>query len=327
MLSVKPQTNTQIIELDVQNTDPRLATQLANEVGQSFAHYANTQLPAAVQILPAELPTTPVGPSSLVDAGIGALVGLGLALALIVIFEWADDRLASSDEVQEILGLETLTIIPRFSSKQRSMHAEKSPVLAEGCRVLCASLNAAQASKRFKLVMVTSALADEGNRTIAANLASFLAMTGKQVLLVDADLRRPALDRHFELDNQRGLSNALQEKWVRIEPELEGRPTEIPTLRVLTTGALPSNPAELLQSSLAAQLFEFFEQSEQFEYVIFDTPPLLPVADAQILASYVQAIVLVIDAFKTPRNVLLRAKRVLNRTRTTIIGVAIIKSL
>ena len=82
----------------------------------------------------------------------------------------------------------------------------------------------------------------------------------------------------------------------------------------------------LLQSAAAHQLFDFFEQSEQFDYVIFDTPPLLPVADAQILASYVQATVLVIDASKTPRKILLRARRVLNRAQSTIIGVALNKS-
>jgi polysaccharide biosynthesis transport protein len=326
MIAVKPQSNTQIIELDVENTNPQLAMQLANEVSSSFAQYANTQFPVNVQILPAELPQAPVNPKPLLYAGIGALVGLILALALIATFEWIDDRLASPEEVQEILGLDTLAILPRLSRKQRSMDAEKTQALAEESRVLCASLNAAQVIKPFKLVMVTSALAGEGKSTTAANLATFLATAGKNVLLVDANLRHPMLDQHFQLDNHQGLSSAFLEKrtWMEIEPD--SRLTEIPTLRVLTTGELPSNPTEMLQSPLAHQLFDLFKKSSQFDYVIFDAPPLLPVADARILAAYAQVTLLVVDASKTPRKVLLRAKHVLNKTHTKILGVVLNKN-
>ncbi len=328
MVTVKPQSNTQIIELDVENNDPRLAAQLANEIGASFAQYSNTQLNGVmqVQILPAPQPVDPVRPKPSLDALIGALVGLGLALALIVVFEWMDDRMTKPEEVQELLAMDTLTVIPELSAKQRLKNAEEIPALAEGCRILCANLNMAQAESPFKLVMVTSALAGEGKSTIAANLASFLAMTGKRVLLVDADLRHPVQDQHFQLDNHQGLSNAFLEMWARIEVELEGQPTEIPSLRVLTAGVLPSNPAELLQSQLAQQLLAHLKNSQQFDYVIFDTPPLLPIADAQILASNMQAAILVIDASKTSRKVLMRAKQVLTRTGVKVLGVALNKS-
>lgn len=328
MLSVKPQPNTQLIELDVQNTDPQLAMQLANEISVSFAQYVDTQAqaPATAQVLPAQLPIDPISPRPLVYAGLGALVGLGLALALIVLFEWVDDRLGSPEEVQEISGLDTLTVIPKLSKRERGKNAEEIPTLAEGCRRLCASLNAAQAHKPFKGVMVTSALVDEGKTTIAANLASFLAMAGKRVLFVDADLRRPMLHHHFQLDNYRGLTSAFMEKWPQHEQELHDQPTEIPTLRVLTTGVIDFNPAELLQSSVANQIFSTLQKAPQFDYVIFDTPPLLPVADAQILASYIQTTVLVIDASKTPRKALLRAMRMLHKTRTSVLGIVLNKS-
>ena len=326
MISVKPQTSTQLIELDVESTNPQEAMQLANDVSENFAQYVNGQFANGIRVIPALLPTQPVRPRPLRDSGIGALVGFGLALALIFLFEWIDDRLASPEEVQNIIGLDALAVIPELSRQERNKKVAEVPTLAEECHILCASLIAAQAIKPFKLVMITSALADEGKSTIAANIASFLAMAGKRVLLVDADLRYPVLDRYFQLDNQKGLSSALPEMWAQVEPELDGQPTDIPTLRVLTAGALPSNPAELLQSPLAQQLFNHFEQASQFDYVVFDTPPLLPVADAQILASYIPATVLVIDASKTPRKFLLRAKRALDRTRTTVIGVVLNKS-
>ncbi len=328
MVTTKPQPNTPIIMVDVDNGNPVLAAQLANEVAKSFSDYETAQVgtPAQFHIFPATVPVDPSKPRPTQDAMLGALVGLGLALAIIIIFEWIDDRLTSPEEVNTLLGLEALTVIPELSSKQRAKNAEDTPELAEGCRVLCANLNMAQMVRPFKLVMITSALANEGKSTIAANVASFLAMSGKRVLLVDADLRHPVLDQHFQLNNQKGLSNAFLEMWPKVELELDGQPTEIPSLRVLTAGVLPSNPSELLQSQLASQLFNHFRNTQKFDYVIFDAPPLLPVADAQIMASYIQVTILVIDAANTARKAMVRAKQTLSRTGTRILGVALNKS-
>lgn len=326
MISVKPQSNTQIIQLDVNNSNPQLAAQLANEIGQSFAQFSGTQLPATVQVIPATPPITPLQPKPSQDALLGAAVGLGLALALIVAFEWIDDRMDNPEEVQELLSLDLLTVIPYLSEKERVKNAEETPGLAEGCRILSAGLNALQETKPFKLVMVTSAVAGEGKSTVAANLASFLAMSGKRVLLIDADLRHPVQDQHFQLDNRQGLSNAFLEMWAQVDVALNGQATEIPTLRVLTAGVLPSNPSELLQSQLAQKLFEHLKQSSQFDYVILDASPLLPVADAQVLATHVDAAVLVVDISKTPRKVLTRAKQALQRAHTPILGITVNKS-
>lgn len=337
-VSATQQSNTLILQIDVKDKNPRLATQLANEVGQSFLtnylqpiytippNTLRTNGQIAGVLLPAEVPTIPVQPKPSLDTLVGAAVGLGLAIAIIVLFEWLNDHLSSPDEVQKLLGVDLLTVLPALSTRQRQKKAEETPELAEGCRTLCASLNIAQAQRPFKLVMVTSALTGEGKSTIASNVASFLAMSGKRVLLVDSDLRHPVLDQHFQLENLHGLSNALIEIRSDAEQELSGQPTEIPSLRVLTAGILPSNPSELLQSPLAHQLFNHFRKTQQFDYVIFDAPPLLPIADAQILAAYIQVTILVADASRTPRKALVRAKEVLSRTGTRILGVALNKS-
>lgn len=325
MISVKPQSNTQLIELDVDDKDPQLATQLANQVSQSFATFSNNRLPGVIQVLPAQQPVDPIKPKPTLYAAIGALVGLALAVALIVIFEWIDDRLTRPEEAQELLGMETLAIIPKLSRRQRFKKVEEIPALLEAYRKLCANLNALQAVRPFKLIMVTSALVGEGRSTVATNLASFLAMTGKQVLLVDADLRNPVLDSHFQLDNRQGLLSTFLEIWAELEVNLVGQATEIPTLHVLTSGVIPSNSVELLQSSFANQLFEHFKKA-QFDYIIFDASPLLPVADAKILASRVQATILVVDAAKTSRRVLVCAKRELSKTRTLLLGAILNKS-
>lgn len=325
MISVKPQANTQLIELDVDAGNPQLAMQLANDISQSLAQFVNTQLPGTVQVLPAEQPIDPIKPRPLQYAAIGALVGLGLALSLIFLFEWNDDRLANPEEVQELLNMEILMFMPKLSRFQGKKQAKEIPVLAEKYRILCANLNAVQAAKPFKLAMITSTLAGEGKSNIAANLASFLAMTGKHVLLVDANLHHPALDQHFRLDNHQGLSNILLDTWAQMEVDLDGQATSIPTLRVLTVGTASSHSAELLQAPLTSQLFEDFKKAP-FDYVIFDTSALLPVADTQILAAYMQATVFVVDASKTSRKALLRARRVLDKTHTTVLGVVINKS-
>lgn len=323
MITVKPQTNTQLIELDVQNKDPHLAAQLANEVGQSFLVYSNSQLPGSVLVLPATVPTTPFKPQPLQNAGIGALIGLGLAITLVVIFEWIEDRLVSPEEAQELLGMDLLSVIPL--EKRRKSEPRNSVAMIEQYRRLAARINAAQSTRPFKLLMVTSALAGEGKSTIAANLSTFLAVAGKRVLLIDANMRHPMLEQHFHLDNRRGLSNVFLELWASPRPELYGQETGIPNLRVLTSGELPTKPAELLQTSLARSLFEHFKDAP-FDFVIFDTPPLLPVADAEIMCSLVESVVLVIDASKTPRKTITRTKRVLANTRITKLGIVLNKS-
>lgn len=324
MITVTPKPTSQLIEVDVDNANPTLAKNIANEISDQFVQYINPQLAATVLPVYAVQPVDPIRPHPLQDGAVGAVVGLGLALALIFIFEWFDDRLGGPEDVQDLLGMDTLAIIPQLSRRERKK-TEEAPALAEACRMLCASLDAAQANRPFKLVMVTSALAGEGKSMVAAKLASSLALTGKQVLLVDADLRRPVQYQHFHLDNSYGLSRTLVPTYTQGRVEPQSQPTDIPTLRVLTAGIPSSHSAEMLQSPLANQLFEYFKKAP-FDYILFDTPPLLPVADAQFLASRVHATVLVVDASKTPRKVLLRAKRVFNRTPTILLGVAINKS-
>lgn len=323
MIAVKPQTNTQLIELDVQSVDPRLAAQLANEVGQSFLLYSNSQLPGSVLALPATVPTTPVKPKPLQNAGIGALIGLGFAITLVIIFELMEDRLISPEEAQELLAMDVLVNIP--SDNEHKLGLRASVAMVERYRRLAARLNAAQAIRPFKLVMVTSSLAGEGKSTVAANLSTFLAIAGKRVLLIDANMRNPMLDRYFQLDDNQGVSNVFVAMWTSQQPELYGQETGIPSLRVLTSGELPNRPTELLQSPLVHSLFERLKKAP-FDFVIFDSPPLLPVADAEIMCSLVQSVVLVIDADKTPRRTLARAKRVLANTRVRGLGIVLNKS-
>ena len=319
MLSVKPQTNTQIIELDVQAVSPQLAADLANQVSQSFAHYANANASGTVQIIPASTPAFPAQLRPLQVAGIGALVGLVLAILLITLFEWIGDRPTSVEQIQKLLGVEILTLLPHFSRRTSSIVAEKY-------HMLCASLDVAQAGHPFKLVMFTSALAGEGKSTIASNVAIHLAQAGKQVLLVDLNIHRPALAQEFHVPEQAGLTNILARNGNPLLIERYAQATSLPGLSVLLAGTHSMSSAEFLRSLITTQLFSQLKQSS-FDYVLFDAPPLLAVAEAQVLASSIEALVLVVNGSHTPCKALMRSRQLLWRMQTTrVLGVVVNQS-
>lgn len=324
MISVKPQTNTQIIELDVRAGSSRLAADLANQVSQSFAQYANAGSPGTVRIIPATVPAFPEQPRPLQDAGIGVLVGLLLALILVTLFEWIGNRATSVEQIQELLGTEIMTLLPRFSRKVRRSGMQQ--VAAEKYHMICASLNVAQANRSFKLVMFTSALAGEGKSTTISNVAIHLAQAGKQVLLVDLNIHRPAVARQFHLNNQVGLTNMLTRDSKQIQVERYLQATAFPGLYALAAGSQQMSSSELLRRLTATQLFAWFKQTP-FDYVLFDAPPLFAVAETQILASAMEALVLVVDGSRTPRRVLARMRQVLWRVQAArVLGVIVNQS-
>src|ERR1700674_2829933 len=159
MITVKSQSNTELIELDVTNTDPQLATDLTNQISQSFAQFSNDKFSVNVQVLPAVFPNDPASPKPLLDSSIGALVGMGLAIALIIVFEWSEDRLVNIDEVHKLLKMEVLTAFPLLNRKQRQKQTHEIATVQESYRMLCARLNLLQQTNPFKLLMVTSAVA------------------------------------------------------------------------------------------------------------------------------------------------------------------------
>ena len=325
MMLVKPQPNTELIELDVSNRSPQVATDLTNEITQSFIQFTNSQFSDNIQVLPAIEPTQPASPKPVLDTAIGALVGLGLAVALIVIFEWAEDRVVSIDEVHGLLKMDVLAVFPQLSRGQRDKKASEIPVLQESYRILSARLNLMQHANPFKLLMVTSSVAGEGKSTTTANLATFLAKSGKKVLLVEADLRLPTQSKHFQLEKRLGFSSALMEPWSQLETKLQGQPTTIHGLHVLAAEVPLRNSSDLLQAPQVQYIFDYFQRAP-YDYVLFDTPPLLPVADTQLLASYIKTAVLIVDSSKASRKGLTRAKEILHKTRATTLGVIINKS-
>jgi non-specific protein-tyrosine kinase len=190
----------------------------------------------------------------------------------------------------------------------------RSPV-AEAYRSLRTNLEFSSLDEPLRTMIVTSAAPEEGKSTVLANLAVVMAQAGKQVILADCDLRRPVLHELFGVSNHTGLTTALLDE---ATAELPLRETGVPGLRLLPSGPQPPNPAELLGSRRMEELIETLRN--QADIVLFDAPPVIAVADAAILASKVDGVLLVINAGVTRREHAQRAKAALDRVNARLVG-------
>lgn len=276
-------------------------------------------------IEPAIRPTKPVGPQTEMNTLMAAALGLILAVAGAFFLEYLDDTVKTAEDAWRVLDLPTLGAIARISSiKESQEHVvtarhPRSPI-TEAYRVLRTNIQFSGLTNSSATLLVTSAAPGEGKTTTAANLAVIMAQAGKQVILIDSDLRRPAMHRFFGLPNSLGLTNLLVE-----EPDLEATlaKTEVDGLRVLTSGPLPPNPTELLSSPQMAALIQ--QLKARADVVILDSPPALAVADASVLATQVGATLMVIEAGHTRSEVCRQSKEILERVGGKLLGVALNK--
>jgi capsular exopolysaccharide synthesis family protein len=168
-------------------------------------------------------------------------------------------------------------------------------------------------------LLVTSAGPTEGKTTTAANLAVAVAQSGRRVILLDCDLRRPTIDKYFGLTNNEGLSSLFLNDTTTLESVMQS--TKLETLKVITSGPIPPNPAELLDSNRMRRILDTLRS--QADLLIIDSPPVLAVADASILGARCSGALLVIDAGRTRSDVSRRAVETLGKTGTKVLGVVL----
>ncbi|WHY80230.1 CpsD/CapB family tyrosine-protein kinase [Neobacillus sp. WH10] len=193
----------------------------------------------------------------------------------------------------------------------------KSPI-SEQYRTIRTNIHYSTVDKNVRTLMVTSSGPGEGKSTTVANLAVTFAQQGKKVLLVDADMRKPTVHYTFNQTNTFGMTSVLT-KQVSLEEAISE--TSVENLSVLTSGPIPPNPSELLSSKSMEQIFQSSE--ELFDIILFDTPPLLAVTDAQILANRCDGTVLVVYSGKTEKDQLLKAKELLDSAQSNLLGVVV----
>jgi polysaccharide biosynthesis transport protein len=262
-----------------------------------LARLQNT--PNIVQIDPARVPKSTVRPRILMNTALAAMVGLLLAAGIVFLIEYLDDAIKTPEDVERLLQLPVLGFVAEMQHKSKGLEdvyvarQPRSPV-AEGFRSLRTNIEFAAVQKPVRTLLVTSPGPAEGKTTVAVNLAAIIALSGKRVALVDADLRRPMVHKLLGLPNRDGLSSLFR-SGERVHSVFRSK-LELPNLLVVTSGSLPPNPAELLGSGRMEQILE--ELSALVEVVVIDTPPCL-VADAQILSARVDAVLLVIQPGRT----------------------------
>ena len=206
------------------------------------------------------------------------------------------------------------------STLARKLITVQSPksVVSEQFKTIRTNINFSMPDKDIKSIVVTSSTPGEGKSTISSNSAVVFAQSGKKVLLVDGDMRKPTAHHTFNIANAAGLSTVLTRQQtvdqVVHKSEIEG-------LHVITSGPIPPNPAELLGSKMMEQLIT--KLTEQYDLVIFDAPPVLSVTDAQILANKCQGTILVVNSGTAEKDGVLKAKEALVASKANILGVVL----
>ncbi|MFC0296520.1 CpsD/CapB family tyrosine-protein kinase [Geobacillus jurassicus] len=208
----------------------------------------------------------------------------------------------------------------KFQKAERNLIAFDDPKssISEQYRTIRTNIEFSFIDEPLRSLMVTSSAPLEGKSTTAANLAVVFAQQGKKVLLVDADLRKPTVDYTFRLNNYAGLTSVLTSA-SSLSSTLQG--TAVENLTVLTAGPIPPNPAELLSSRIMDRLLH--ELQEMYDLVLFDTPPVLAVTDAQILANKCDGTVLVVASGKTEIAAAAKAKELLEAANAKLVGVVL----
>jgi capsular exopolysaccharide synthesis family protein len=191
----------------------------------------------------------------------------------------------------------------------------RSPV-SEAFRALRTNIDFSSIDEKIQVIMITSSGPEEGKSTISANLAIAYAQSDKRVLLIDADLRKPTAHKTFTLSNRYGLSSLLSQQ-VDIEDVLQD--TTVSNLTIITSGPIPPNPAEMMSSNRMNTVLQNLR--ERYDIIILDTPPLLAVTDAQIIASKSDGVLMVVNYGKVKRDMAVKAKANLDRVGAKLLGV------
>ncbi|MBU8752332.1 CpsD/CapB family tyrosine-protein kinase [Priestia megaterium] len=205
----------------------------------------------------------------------------------------------------------------KFLTLKRRLLAHNSPKapVAEQYRTIRTNIQFSNTDEAITSIVLTSSGPGEGKSTTASNLATVYAQQGLRVLLIDADLRKPTAHYTFRVENHIGLTNVLTNQSTLGKAV---QATEVPDLFLLTSGPIPPNPAELLASNRMTELLK--EMKAEFDMVIFDTPPVLAVSDAQILANQVDGTILVVSSGKTDKEAAVKAKELLHKANAKVLG-------
>ncbi len=268
-------------------------------------------------------PPAPASPKLLLNVILGLVLGTVLGLGLAFAAAALDDTFKSVDELQEALHLPVLGTLGRLPEAAQQSGIYRLVMLlyprsaaAEAFRTMRTNVDFADVDSGLKSLLVTSPTAGDGKSTVAANLALAFAQAGRRTILVDADLRKPSVHEMFDQSNTFGLTSLIRSEVIDLGHVL--RTVDEPNLRLLTSGPLPPNPAELLGSNRMRTIIEALEG--QADLVIFDSPPSIAVTDAAVLASLIDGTIVVVAAGQTRRDHVRQTDETMGRVGGRVIG-------
>ncbi len=266
----------------------------------------------------ANAPNRPAKPRHPVNLALGLAVGLVSGIALALLAENLDTTLYTAEQIENATQMETVGQIPASKDDLSiaRLGAGHYPQLESFRRLRTNIL--ASGSGGSQVALLTSAKRGEGKSTVSANLAVTIAQSGREVVVVDCDLRLPTVHKLFDLPNKRGLTNILAGE-VSVDESIQY--SAFPRVQVITSGPLPPNPTELLGSQRMLDLIE--QLKTQFDFIILDTPALLSVADAAVLAPAVDNVILVVAQSQTRRGDVQTVRRQLSNVRVKSIEVVV----
>ena len=345
-LSTRHNPNDNTVQLAVRDADPALAAQAVNALADALVACLNSAAcrlsPPSPQVLivrldTAGVPTQPTGVQPRLNAAGGLVLGVVAGALLAVLLEYIDDVIRTPSDLRRATSFAVLARVPMRASRRwqgrlrregDDMAADRSTLVmlahpasaaAEAYRVLRTNVLFARAERPLNSLVVAG-IGEDGTSDVAANLAVAIAQTGMPTILVDADLRHPALHRYFGASNDKGLATALT---TDAAPGLEA--TTVPNLSLLPAGPAPVAPSEALSSTRFTQVLGQIAPTGGDMVIVLDAPPIGRLADSVVLATRADAVLLVVRAGKTRRAAAEEARDTLARVGAHVVGVALVE--
>ena len=326
-ISASSPIDTVLINITATNPDPQVASDIANAVAESLSTQVREleepedgESPVEISsVRAATPPPSPSSPKPVRNTALGFLLGLAIGFGLAVLREVLDTRVRTADDIRQVTDSSVMAAMAHddeASDHPLIVHSAPHSIRAEAFRRLRTNLQFLDVADRLESIVVTSSLPGEGKSTTAINLAITLADAGSRVALVDADLRRPSVAEYMGIEGRAGLTTVLIGKAGLddvIQPWGDGK------LHVLTSGQVPPNPSEMIGSHAMAWLLG--ELVKRYDVVVIDTPPLLPVTDAAILARLTGGALVVAAANRVHRTDLADAIGSLEAVGARVLGV------
>ena len=328
-VSVEALTNTEILKISVEDANADKAAEIANKIATVFSKEVTKiyQLNNISILDKAQVPKTVSNNTLKRDMAISVFIGIFLSVAVIFVIYYFDDSIKLSDNLEEEVGLPVVAKVFKSNIKNKTKGKKEELLLvkypkslvSESIKTLRTNLQFSSVDNEVKTILVTSSIPGEGKSFISSNLAIAFTQTGKNVLIVDCDMRKGRQHKIFKASNSKGLSNLLIDDITKFDRYVNR--TIIENLSLITRGAVPPNPSELLNSNKNKLLINLLK--EKYDIIIFDGVPCNGLPDSIIMSNLVDQVLIVSSDSVTPKSTFENTKKTLEKVDAPIAGIVL----